>query len=104
MEDNIYHVFVDPEADQRLAEHMEFIAKVSEKAALKLFDAYKDALEFLECYPESCSLYYPQIPINEELRYKLFYKRYRIVFEIIKNEVYIYDIQDCRQDDDKNLI
>ena len=39
-----------------------------------------------------------------ELRYKLFSKRYRMVFEIVGNNVYVYDIQDCRQDTDKNLL
>ena len=31
-------------------------------------------------------------------------KRYRAVFEIIDNNVYVYDIQDCRQDTDKSLV
>jgi len=31
-------------------------------------------------------------------------QRYRIVFEILDGTVYIYDIQDCRQDVDKSLV
>jgi hypothetical protein len=42
--------------------------------------------------------------IDAQLRYKLFGKRYRIVLEIVGNAVYVYDIQDCRQDVDKNII
>ena len=34
----------------------------------------------------------------------LFAKRYRIVFEIHDIAIYIYDIQDCRQDADKSLV
>ena len=45
-----------------------------------------------------------EMPIDVQLRYRLFGKRYRIVFEIVGNSVYIYDIQDCRQDSDKNLM
>ena len=45
-----------------------------------------------------------EMPIDVQLRYRLFRKRYRIVFEIVGNSVYIYDIQDCRQDSDKNLL
>lgn len=36
MELDIYHVWVDPEADKRLAAHMEFLARVSEPAAKTL--------------------------------------------------------------------
>ena len=99
-----YSVFVEPSADRRLSVHIEFLARVSENAATRLYKAYEDALSFLEDNPESCPLYIPQIPIEEQLRYKLFGKRYRIVFEIIDNAVYAYDIQDCRQNTDKNLI
>ena len=37
-------------------------------------------------------------------RYKLSYKRYRIVYQIVKNNVFVDDIQDCRQDEDKNIL
>jgi hypothetical protein len=77
---------------------------VSERAAVNLYDEYSEAIEYLESFPESCPTYYPNVPIDAQLRYKLFSKRYRIVFEIIGNKVYAYDVQDCRQDDDKRLI
>ena len=99
-----YHYFIDPLADKKLAEHIEFLARVSEKAAIKLYDEYNETIEYLENYPESCSPYYPSIPIDAELRYILFSKRYRIVFEIVDNKIYAYDVQDCRQDDDKKLV
>ena len=103
MEPEKYVVFVDPAANQRFAVHVEFLARVSENAAVKLYDDYEEALVFLEGFPESCPVYNPQMPIDTQLRYKLFGKRYRIVFEIVGNIVYAYDIQDCRQDYDKNL-
>jgi len=101
---NEYNVHIDPSASTRFAHHLEFLARVSENAAFRLYDDYDEALGFLENNPESCPLYYLQIPIDEELRYKLFGERYRIVFEIIANDVYVYDIQDCRQNTDKNLV
>ena len=104
MECNRYVVFVEPSADRRLADHVEFLARVSEKAATRLYDAYEETLIFLENSPESCPRYFSKTLTNEELRYKLFYKRYRIVFEIIGHEVYAYDIQDCRQDSEINLV
>jgi len=99
-----YSVFVDPSADRRLAEHFEFLSRVSEDAAYRLYSEYEEALNYLEDSPESCPPYRPKMPIDAELKYKLFGKRYRIVFEIIDNNVYAYDIQDCRQDTDKNIL
>ena len=37
-------------------------------------------------------------------RYMISCKRYRIVYQIDGNNVYVDDIQDCRQDDDKRII
>jgi len=99
-----YLIFVKPSADQRFADHVAFLARVSERAAVGLYQEYEEALEFLEENPESCPLYMTSMLADATLRYKLFGKRYRIVFEIVDNAVYAYDIQDCRQDTDKNLI
>ncbi len=104
METKGYRVLVDPKADMKLAAHVEFLARVSENAALRLYDQYEEALRFLEEQPESCPVYYPQKPLDIKLRYHLFGGRYRIVFEIDGKIVFAYDIQDCRQDFDKNLV
>ena len=100
MYDNEYTVSVHPAALDKLATHLEFLAFISETAADKLFAAYRDALILISEYPESCPIYTP----NPKYRYKLFGKRYRIVFEIAKTAVYVDDIQDCRQDIDKNFV
>ena len=99
-----YHVLVSPPADRKLANHIEFLSRVSESAAERLYMEYKEALGFLGQSPEICPLYIPQKPVGADLKYKVFAKRYRIVFEIIDNEVYVYDVQDCRQDADKSLV
>jgi len=99
-----YLVLVAPAADERLAAHIEFLTRVSENAAVELYHAYEESLDFLANAPASCPSYIPKIPIDTQLRYKLFGKRYRLVFEIIDNAVYVYDIQDCRQDVDKNFL
>jgi hypothetical protein len=87
-----------------MASHINFMARVHEPAAVRLFEAYRDSLGSLSENPNGYPKYEPQSPIDKELHYKLFSKRYRIVFEIVGNLVFIYDIQDCRQDVDKNLI
>jgi mRNA-degrading endonuclease RelE of RelBE toxin-antitoxin system len=104
MEAKKFHVFVEPIANKKLAAHMEFLSRVSKNATIQLYKEYEEALRYLEGSPESCPSYLPRMSIDAQLRYKLFGKRYRIVFEIVDNAVYVYDIQDCRQDVDKSII
>lgn len=104
MEFRKYDVFVEPSANQRLTVHMEFLSRVSENAAIRLYSEYEETLSFLENSPESCPIYISRISSDTQLRYKLFGKRYRIVFEIVGDAVYAYDIQDCRQDSNQNLL
>jgi len=90
MENREYTVVIKPTAIHRLASHVEFLARVSEGAASSLLDEYGESIVFLESNPESCPPYIPKLPIDAKLRYKLFWKRYRIVYEIIGNTVYVY--------------
>jgi len=99
-----YNVLVSPPADKKLASHIEFLSRVSEAAAGRLYAEYEKVLCFLSHSPDICPAYIAVKVIDADLKYKLFGKRYRAVFEIIGNEVYVYDIQDCRQDTDKSLI
>lgn len=98
-----FSVSVETQALRKLEMHTEFLARVSEGAARRLYLAYEKAIAFLRETPESCPPYPSETPTNMELRYKLFGERYRLVFTIDGQMVYIYDIQDCRQDSDKNL-
>ena len=99
-----FTVLVSPQADRKLAAHIHFLARVSEPAAERLYDAYEEALGTLAENPHGYLRYEPHSEIAAELHAKLFAKRYRIVFEIRGDAVFIYDIQDCRQDVDKNLV
>jgi hypothetical protein len=53
-----YNVYIDPEADRKMAAHLEFLARVSETAAMRLYEEYRGALKFLEDNAPSCPLYY----------------------------------------------
>jgi hypothetical protein len=99
-----YNVYIAPSADRRFASHLEFLARVSENAAARLYKEYEGALGFLSEFPRACPVYTPSTAMNLELRYKLFGRRYRIVFEVSEQNVHVYDIQDCRQNFDRNLI
>jgi hypothetical protein len=102
--DKKFNVSIDPEAHRKLAHHIEFLSRVSEPAALRLYDAYAAALGQLGANAESYPKYLPKRQSDLLFQYLLLGKRYRIVFRISGEDVFVHDIQDCRQDDDKNLI
>ena len=104
MPNHKFTVSVDPAAYDKMFAHIRFLARVSVPAAGRLYDALEEAINALQTNPEGYPLYVQQKQLDALLRYKLCDKRYRIVFEIIGNAVYVYDIQDCRQDTDKNLV
>ena len=99
-----FKVFVEMQATLKLANHAEFLSRVNNGAARRLFLEYEKALVFLRETPEGCPIYISEIQTNSELRYKMFGGRYRIVFAIDGQLVYVYDIQDCRQNFDKNFV
>ena len=99
-----YSVRIDAAAKAKMVNHSRFLARVSVPAAQRLRNAYSSALQSLETNPQRCPLYKPGLDIEEELRSLLFSGRYRIVFEIVDTTVYVYDVQDVRQNEDKNLV
>jgi hypothetical protein len=99
-----YSVHVDSAAYEKMYRHLRFLSRVSDKAAERLYNELNEAIMTLRSDPGSYPIYMQKRPSDIELRYKLCGKRYRIVFEIIANQVFVYDIQDCRQDTDKSLV
>jgi len=99
-----YNIRVAPAANDRMVGHFEFLARVSENAAYKLLDELIKDIKLLETNPQINP--YLDRPYIEpgKYRYKLSYGRYRIVYQIVNNTVYVDDIQDCRKDDDKSLL
>ena len=99
-----YEVRVDPIAKEKMATHVRFLSQVSVVAARQLKNSYYKALKSLEKNPQRCPSYLMQKKNDKKLRFLLFSKRYRIVFEIAEKLVFVYDIQDCRQDTDKSVL
>jgi len=99
-----YIIRVAPAVNDRIAGHFEFLARVSGNAAYKLLDELIEDIKSLETNPQINP--YLDRPYIEpgKYRYKLSYGRYRIVYQIVNNTVFVDDIQDCRQDDDKRLL
>jgi mRNA-degrading endonuclease RelE of RelBE toxin-antitoxin system len=100
----IYNIRVAPAANERMTMHFEFLARVSENAAYKLLDELIKEIKLLETNPQINP--YLDRPYIEpgKYRYKLSYGRYRIVYQIVNDTVFLDDIQDCCQDDDKSLV
>ena len=99
-----YKVSVSPAANDRMYDHFEFLARVSENAARKLLSELLSDIKSLELAPQANPFFDRPYLEQGKYRYRISYKRYRIVFQIIKDNVFIEDIQDCRQDDDKNIL
>ena len=102
--DLVYQVIVAPAANDRMAEHLEFLARVSEYAASKLLDELIADIDSLHSSPLRNPMFNrPHLP-SGKYRYMISGKRYRIVYQVEGDIVYVDDIQDCRQDDDKNIL
>ena len=102
--DIVYQVVVDAAANDRMAEHLELLARVSENAASGLLDELLADIKSLSTSPLRNPMYErPYLP-SGKYRYMISGKRYRIVYQVEGDAVYVDDIQDCRQDDDKNIL
>jgi len=102
--DKEYHVYIDPSANDRMADHMEFLARASENAANRLLDDFMANIRSLKKMPFRNPVYNrPYLPADK-YRFLAVNKRYRIVYQIDGDTVFVDDIQDFRQNDDKNII
>lgn len=98
-----YTVIVSRRADTMLVNHTRFLANVSVPAARELVKEYKKILDTLEDNPF-------QFPAETEYelppglyRKALFYKRYKALFTVEDDKVYLDAVLDCRQDNARNL-
>jgi len=105
MPPNKYNVILARRADNMLLIHTEFLARVSPTAARNLLTDFKKAMSFLAYnpfqYPFADELDVLSIPLNT-YRKCLFGKRYKALFLVEGDDVYIDAIIDCRQEN-KNL-
>jgi len=102
--DIAYHVIVDPAANDRMYDHFEFMARVSESAADNLLDGLVSSIRSLESMPQRNPVYDRPYLVRGKYRYLISCDRYRIVYQIEGNTVFVDDIQDCRQSDLSNLL
>ena len=103
-DDAVYSVFVDPAANDRMYDHFEFMARVSESAAEKLLDGLLEDVRSLEKMPYRNPVYNRPYLQSGKYRYMISCERYRMVYQIAGNAVFVDDIQDCRQSDGNSLL
>lgn len=94
-----YIIIIDPAANDRMYDHFMFLAQVSENAAEELLNTLVDDIQSLEYMPYRNPVYNKPYLRSGKYRYMISGGRYRIVYQIDNNYVYVDDIQDCRQYD-----
>ena len=105
MDNEKYHVEVSRASSRKFSAHVAFLARVHNAAAWRLHNEILTDIRSLEGHPSR----YPKCESkgfpDRDLHQKSSSKRYQIVFAIQESEklVTVVDIQDCRQDSDKNL-
>jgi len=102
--DKDYFVIIEPGANDRMVEHMEFLARFSEESAYRLLDEMMESIHSLKKLPYRNPYYNRPYLTPNKYRYLIFGKRYRIVYQIDGDCVYVDDIQDSRQSEDKNIL
>jgi len=99
MTENIdYRVTVSDAALAMLDSHIEFLARVSVQAAENLMNEILDDIESLVHFPERFPIFESEFIPDGRYRKMLSAKRYLILYEIDRNDVYVDYIVDCRQD------
>jgi len=99
-----FRIYVSPAVNDRMSDHFEFLARVSEKAAANLLSKLVKDIQSLEFFALANPYFDRPYLEQGKYRYKLSYRRYRIVYQIIKDSVFVEDIQDCRENDDKSML
>jgi len=102
-EGKVYQVIIDPAANDRMFEHFEFLARVSVSAANRLLEGLLKSIRTLKTSPFRNPPYNRPYLTPGKYRYMISDKKYRIIYQVDGDFVFVDDIQDCRQDEDKNI-
>ena len=103
-EEKAYNIVIDPAANDRMYDHFEFLARVSETAAEKLLAGLVADIRSLEYMPYRNPVYNRPYLKSGKYRYMMSCGRYRVVYQTEENTVFVEDIQDCRQSDSRSLL
>ncbi|MCL2216326.1 MAG: type II toxin-antitoxin system RelE/ParE family toxin [Defluviitaleaceae bacterium] len=102
--DKEYTVIVDPAVNDRMYDHFEFLARVSESAADRLLNGLVEDMQSLEHLPFRNPVFNRPYLKSGKYRYMVSCERYLVIYQVVDDTVFIDDIQDSRQADDKSLL
>ena len=103
-DEKAYQITIASDAHDRMYDHFEFLARVSVNAAHRLLEGLLQDIRKLAYDPFRFPIYNQPYLLINKYRYIISNKRYRVVYQVCGNHVFVDDIQDCRQDDNKSLI
>ena len=95
-----FEVIISDAALSMLDSHVDFLARVSPDAALKLMNEIIDDIDALSDNPQRFPSYENRFTPETRYRKMLTSKRYLVLFEIADRTVFVDYIVDCRQDFD----
>jgi len=99
-----YTVIIAPAVNDRMHDHFEFLARVSQSAAERLLDSLVADMHSLEHMPYRNPVFNRPYLKSGKYRYRISCERHLIVYQVVDNTVFVDDIQDSRQADDKSLL
>jgi len=102
--DKVYTVIIAPSVNDRMYDHFEFLARVSESAAERLLNSLITDIRSLEHLPYRNPIFNRPYLKSMKYRYMVSCERYLIVYQVVDNTVFVDDIQDSRQADNKFLL
>lgn len=93
-----YTIYFGSRVDAMLVRHVAFLARVSVPAAKRLRNEFARVLREIEENPY-------QFPVDTDLnlpegiyRKALFARRYKALFSVVENKIFLDAVVDCRQD------
>ena len=92
-----YRIIVARRVKVQLLNHITFLSKVSIPAAKRLRNSFKDTLVRLEENPFQFPIDSVFAGLNLPYRKALFEKRYKVLFTVEDNTVFIDSVIDCRE-------
>ena len=93
-----YDVSISDAALAMLDSHIDFLARVSQNAAIRLMDEILGDIASLSENPQRFPAYENEFIPDNRYRRMLTAKRYIVLYEIDGNNVFVDYIVDCRQD------
>ena len=95
--------YITYNAQNSIDKHIQFLSNVSIKAAIKLNEILKDYILILKYFPKIGKMIYKIKEPPIQFRKLVINKQYILIYYIQKNNVFIDDILDARQNNSNKI-